>query len=138
MLQGYFDDDGRPMLEAVVKLHDYGIRAVPFVVDTGADSTVLSFQDAKEIGVDVTQLEGDPIAVKGMGGTAYLYLLKAILLFASERTQKGYEIDIGVPTESYGLFSLLGRDILNDWSIRYDHREDVLAFAIEGVGPRWP
>ena len=50
MLQGYFDDDGRPMLEAVVKLHDYGIRAVPFVVDTGADSTVLSFQDAKEIG----------------------------------------------------------------------------------------
>ena len=48
MLQGYFDVDGRPMLEAVVKLHDYGIRAVPFVVDTGADSTVLSFQDAKE------------------------------------------------------------------------------------------
>ena len=40
MLQGYFDDDGRPMLEAVVKLHDYRIRAVPFVVDTGADSTV--------------------------------------------------------------------------------------------------
>ena len=28
------------MLEAVVKLHDYGIRAVPFVVDTGADNTV--------------------------------------------------------------------------------------------------
>lgn len=38
MLQGYFDDDGRPMLEAVVKLHDYGIRAVPSVVDTGADN----------------------------------------------------------------------------------------------------
>ena len=43
-----------------------------------------------------------------------------------------------MPTENYGLFSLLGRDILNDWSIRYDYREDVLAFAIEGIGPRWP
>ena len=47
MLQGYFDDDGRPVLEAVVKLHGYGIRVVPFVVDTGADSTVLSYQDAR-------------------------------------------------------------------------------------------
>ena len=73
-----------------------------------------------------------------MGGTAYLYLLKATILFASERTQKSYEMDIGIPAENYGLFSLLGRDILNDWSIRYDHREDVLAFAIDGVGPRWP
>ena len=65
MLQRYFDGDRRPMLEAVVKLHDYGIRAVPFVVDTGSDNTV-SFQDAKEIGVDVTQLEDDTdtIAVK--------------------------------------------------------------------------
>lgn len=106
-------------------------------MDTGADSTVLSFQDAKEIGVDVTHLDDEPIAVKGMGGTAHLYLLKATILFASKRTQKSYEVEIGVPAENYGLFSLLGRDILNDWSIRYDRREDVLMFAIDGVGPRW-
>ena len=43
-------------------------------------------------------------------------------------------MDVGVP-EDYVLLSSLARDILNDWPIKSYHREDVLAFAIEGVGP---
>ena len=52
-----------------------------------------------------------------MGATLFLHLLDSP--FASERTQRNYEIEIGVPVKNYGLPSLLGRDILNKWSIRY-------------------
>ena len=69
------------MLSAVVKLHGYGVRPVPFLVDTGADTTILSFQDAKEIGLEVTLLKRAPTPAKGMGGTLSLHLVEATLLF---------------------------------------------------------
>ena len=129
------------MLSAVVKLHGYGVRPVPFLVDTGADTTILSFQDAKEIGLEVTLLKRAPTPAKGIGGTLSLHLVEATLLFASERTQKIYEMEIGIPAENYGLPSLLGRDILNEWSMRYRAGragDGTLEFSVDDAGPNWP
>ena len=136
MLYGYFED-GEPYLQAVVAIPGFPATTVTFMVDTGSASTILSSQDAKEIGIDVKTLVADPEPAKGAGGPFFLHTVDARILFASEQTQKICNLAIGIPDKDYRISSLLGRDILNVWSMRYRASDSTLEFSVDAAGPDW-
>ena len=116
MLQGRFGDTtGAPYLEARVSFPRLGIRGlISFLVDTGADGTVLMPMDSRKLGVDFHSLR-NPRTPEGIGGPANAFRELAVLSFSDRRYIYSYLIPVHiiVPTPHNIRFaSLLGRDIL--------------------------
>jgi hypothetical protein len=99
------------------------VRRLSFLVDTGAETTMIGVRDAIDLGVDFNQLQFGLGLVVGVGGVVNQFNERALLSFPdTSGTTYVFEryIDINAPaagTES--IPSLLGRDIINGWSIRY-------------------
>jgi len=125
MLAGRFGDTtGRPYIEAFVWIPSLRIMgAVSFLVDTGADSTVLMQLDAARLRVDFTRLKKTRINT-GIGGNSTDWIVPATLLFSEPRVKMyGYDITLTIAQPKLELEtcpSLLGRDILNNWRMVYD------------------
>jgi predicted aspartyl protease len=107
-----------------------------FLVDTGADSTVVMPRDAKSMGIDYLQLRGD-IASIGVGGTVHSFHEPALLVFVdSENVEYTYKLDIRFMEDtviSRQLPSLLGRDVLNRWRIVYDPEIEGLVASVRSA-----
>lgn len=66
MIVGEFDDDGRPRLTGRLLIERLGIQhEVWFLVDTGADSSVVHGKDAKAAGITTAALR-NPILHRGL------------------------------------------------------------------------
>ncbi|MCY4484135.1 MAG: retropepsin-like aspartic protease [Spirochaetaceae bacterium] len=134
-VQGFFDGTGRPRVEAVVVLPHLRTRGlVEFMVDTGADTTVLSRSDAESIGAKIDGLD-DPHDVGGIGGTMRMYSVPAAVCLSDGSNERSFDIPIGIPDkikDSAGyaeMPSLLGRDVINRSVMIYDSLRRKLEFV---------
>ena len=79
MITGRFGDtSGRPFIEARLYLPRLNLSGdVSFLLDTGADASILMPADARRLGVPFNQLEGDN-ECGGLGGTVHCFVERAL------------------------------------------------------------
>jgi len=106
----------RPYLEALVFLPRLNLSGgVSFLVDTGADQSVLMPTDALRLGVKYGSLH-PAHALSGIGGRCKSFIESAIIVFSDESKRElvVYEIEISIAERKAAhlhFASLLGRDV---------------------------
>ncbi len=138
MISGFFDESGRPRLYGLVRIPRMGVvYAVDFLVDTGADITVLHYPDVSFAGVDFDFLarESERDTCEGVGGSAEYFVEKAIidLLDDSDGDTLSYAVDLYIATPSQSEWqqaSLLGRNIIDLHDMTYSPRTSRLELAL--------
>ena len=124
-----------PYIESRVSLPRLDLHTnVSFLLDTGADSTVLCPSDAKLMQVDLAAITRRTTSL-GVGGEAENYVEKALVSFVDGRENLlyVYEIDLEIIEPCEGietLPSLLGRDIINKWGLRYSPLELIVEATV--------
>jgi hypothetical protein len=116
MLEGRFGDtSGAPYLEASILFPRLGIRGlVSFLVDTGADGTVLMPTDSRKLGIDFGALR-NPKRPEGIGGIARAFEEDAVLSLSDRRYLYSFRVPIHImepTTHNVRITSLMGRDII--------------------------
>ena len=97
MLIGRFREYDRPYLSAYISLsHPDWEGTVNFLVDTGADESVLSPRDAREIGVSFETLGNPNLSVGGLCGTAGAFKLPAELSFRDGERIVSYQMPLKI------------------------------------------
>lgn len=111
-----------PRLEAVAD--------VSFLVDTGADSSLLMPSDVMRLGISSEQVHTLRNHAHGIGGTVVISQEPAILVFAdTSGALYCYEIDISICSQKrFGLPSILGRDVMQNWRLSIDFLNDDFRF----------
>ena len=135
MLRGRFGDtSGRPYLEGRPILPRLNIRGdISFLVDTGADTSLLVPVDGMRLNIDYGQLSGDAERV-GIGGLSHNFVEPAGVVFSEpKRFLHAYYINLRIApydVEIIDLPSLLGRNILDRWRMTYDPQKKRLVFKV--------
>jgi gag-polyprotein putative aspartyl protease len=137
MLRGRFGyTTGRPYLAARVIFRRLDLSAdISFLVDTGADATILMPADAIRMQVPFDQLGGDR-QVSGIGGAMAVYSEPALIVFADTAVLHVYEITLDVMPPDPTILdapSLLGRDILDRWRMSYEPLKKELTFRVRSA-----
>ena len=133
MLIGRFGNtSGAPYLEARVSFPRFNLRGlVSFLVDTGADGTVLMPADSQKLGIDFRSLRNQTKS-RGIGGSVIGYGETAVLSFTDRRHIYHYllTVEISAPTTHNLRYpSLLGRDILKRWRCVVDASVNKVTFT---------
>lgn len=137
-LAGWFEGTpGAPYIYAEVDLPDLGIpETIPFLLDTGADTTVLMANDAARMGIDFRNMPPSPKLGSGVGGYIRIYHADANITFADRENLYVYRAELAIAEpgqHNRGLPSLLGRDILNRWRLRYDAPANALEAEVDSA-----
>lgn len=137
-LSGRFEGvAGAPYISAEVALPPLGTaRNIPFLLDTGADTTFLMADDAGQMGIDFGNLTLAPSLGRGVGGYIRLYQVSASITFAGRENLYVYRAELAIAepgAHNRGLPSLLGRDILNRWRLRYDAPANALEAEVHSA-----
>lgn len=105
---------------------------VNFIVDTGADESIISYADAVRIGIDFSILKERTMSY-GIGGGISAHLLKNVMLLFETDDPKNpvYPIKldrIEVLPEQSGLYlpSILGIDVLSKFSLHFDNKSKLM------------
>jgi hypothetical protein len=127
MLLGRFGDtSGRPHIEGRLSVPRIGISAdISFVIDTGSDYTVLMPLDAARISLDYSRL-GKEVDAVGIGGLSRDFVEDALIAFTDGIAVFIYETSLHIASPSVDIItipSILGRDIINRWSMVYCYPE---------------
>ena len=135
VIDGGFSLNGLPFVHARVSLPGLmppteTVLSVPFLVDTGASSTSLSPRDAQDLGLDLSRLNYSARSM-GIGGSSFSALADGIITLRGD----GFDfvcpvsIRIAQPTvHNMRLPSLLGRDVLRQFNMRYEAANGILQF----------
>lgn len=137
-LTGWFlDPHESPFIESRVSFPRLGVSAsVFFLVDTGADFSLLMPDDATNLGIDFAQLPPSTDTVGGVGSGVRIFREESVLRFADATSFYVYRTDLALadPNDSGpGIPSLLGRDILNRWLMRYEPPRNVLEAEVDSA-----
>lgn len=133
MIEGFFLPNGRPYVMALLVIDDLNVEGpVPFLVDTGAGSTVLHTADGVNLGLPLGQL-GSLRSARGVGGSRQYYTQDYTIVLGTEDVVREFDITIGIAPPgdtrvTNDLPSLLGRNVLNRLRMEYDHRSRHLRF----------
>lgn len=114
--------EGRPMVPVLIKCDLTGEwRETYFLVDTGADETLLHFHEALKLGLNIGRY--DPLDfVEGIGGGVRVYYKKGILVKIGHFPP--FLLTIGFsPDVMEGLRVLGRRTILNLFGIAFNDKE---------------
>ena len=129
MIRGFIGRRNAPYMRCRVVFPRFRLmRDIDFLMDTGADDTCLHPRDAISARIPFDRLE-DEVSSRGIGGGASYYRERAFLMFQDDAQMRIYDIQLHIakPTEGNQTFpSLLGRDIINRWSMLYDPTNDRL------------
>ncbi len=107
-----------------------------FLVDTGADETFLMPGDALTVGLDYSQLQNLDNSSRGAGGPIDSYHEDAWIAFSDGKTLYGYAIRLSILAFREDMLTvptLLGRDVLHRWGMRYRHSSGLLEFDIDST-----
>ena len=122
VLGRFGDSTGRPFLEGRLIIPRLGITAdISFLVDTGADISVLMPDDSVRIGLDFKDLPNST-SIGGVGGNANVFVEPAMVLLADAAAVHVFSINLGIMEEGAGRSptpSLLGRDVLDRCRMTY-------------------
>lgn len=123
-------ETGAPYIEAHISFPRLRLSGVLwFLIDTGADGTLLMPADSRKFGVDFHLLTNSTSS-QGIGGTASGYREAAVVSFSDRRYYiYSYVIsmEIALPLPHNTRFpSLLGRDILGQWRLIVDKPENEI------------
>ena len=135
MLRGRFGDTtGRPYIEGRLLLPRFRIRSdISFLVDTGADVSLLNPADGTRMGLDYARLTGN-VESLGTSGVSYNYVEPAFIVFSERgRFLHVYRINLEIAPYDRKLMelpSLLGRDILDQWKMTYNPSKKRLVFEV--------
>ena len=132
MIRGYFSTIGatrRPFLYCDFEiLGDPGVGpvSIEFLVDMGADRTLLSPIDADNIGIDVSKLKMGRRSV-GVGGEMSTRVVESRL------TTQGYStlLTLHIPEARLPIPSLLGRDFMANFGLFIEERTGRVFFFDE-------
>lgn len=131
MIFGRFGDtSGRPYIEGRFVLPSQSLFTnISFLMDTGADQTVIMPADAAKMGVDFDQIT-DRGRSAGVGGMVEDLMAPANLVFlGSSGKLYVYETPVRFMypnPEIADLPSLLGRDIIDCWRTVYSPEDNML------------
>ena len=137
------DTTGRPHVEGRLYVPRLDVQSdVLFMVDTGADETALLPDDCERIGLDYSALRPGAGPAVGIGGFSRSYTEQAVIVFREpNRMLHCYRVDLGIlePAEHLaGAPSLLGRDILKHWLMRYSPPTNRLTFRVASAHRQIP
>lgn len=136
MTTGYFQADGayrKPYIDIEVSFPDLGNRslAIAFLIDTGADSTILSpdvlVYIRNELGIEFFDLPVSGTPISGVGGYVRTRTIRATLTIGSYSTTMPVPIVEPPSGEPMNMPSLLGMDILQDFALFVESRSDRVA-----------
>lgn len=120
-------DDGvtRPIVRGELEAGEGLRHAVEFLVDIGADRTVLNAATVAEVGL--TPLEAEE-AVSGLGGVAATVMVETIIHLPRETGNTvAFRGQFTAVTEAAALeINILGRDILDLFAVIVDRPGDVV------------
>ena len=125
MIIGYFDLVGatlRPFIRCDISFPDYPDIApapIEFVVDTGADMTALSPDDAAGLGIQVAAL-GFGQRIGGVGSAFSTRVVESQITFQDFSTPHLLHI----PEVSHPMPSLLGRDFMRGFALFMEERTE--------------
>ena len=137
IIRGYFHQDRTPFIDVLLEIQDYKIRRkVSFLIDTGSPITILSERDARKLKLNFSKLKPANDNIMGLGGFAETYILNRVILHFFTKTSM-----IDVPLKELFVYknvakdedivnqipSLLGRDVLKEFSLTYDERDDNIS-----------
>ena len=132
MIQGRFDHQRRPYVQGRLLLPRLNIQGdIDFLVDTGADSTIIHPLDGQKLGIPFGELQSEIVSV-GIGGSHPYFPEDGLVLFEDDARLRQYrcEVLIGKPSGILNrLPSLLGRSLLNRWRMVYDPTDDLLTMT---------
>ncbi len=133
MLVGRFGNTSlAPFLEGRIIFPRLGVRGlVSFLVDTGADATIITPLDGRKLGIDYNDLQNPEIS-GGIGGPATTFAEQAILSFSDRRYVYSYLIPVCIlePKPHNRTYnSLLGRDILRSGHFVMDRKKQKVTFT---------
>ncbi len=137
-INGQFEElTGRPFVDGYLEFPRLGIQSrVFFLLDTGADNSVLMPSDAASMGVSFGTLSPAEGTAHGIGGQALYHREPALLLFPGDDSLYLYDFDLEVAeptTHNRELPSLLGRDIVDRWLLRYEKPRDLLEAEVDSA-----
>ena len=123
MIRGYFSEsDGinRPFIRCLVDFPstpNARVIAPEFLIDTGADRSLLSPRDAIGIGLDFSILGRGPTS-RGVGGETPTLLVESMIYVG------GYTIPLtlSIPEAQRPIPSVLGRDFLANFALFMEER----------------
>lgn len=138
MLRGYFNEQtGRPQIDSHIEIYELHIGGpISFLIDTGADRTVLMPSDALRMGLDYSLLAQEhqsTSAMRGIGGAARFFSRKAVIIIDNSDDIFIDQINIEILQpenlqDTEGIPSLLGRDVLKNWRMDYWPTNQKLTF----------
>ena len=105
------------------------IGDIPFVVDTGAERSLLGYDHADEIGVDYDLCRRPDASIGGIGGDLDVYDEEARLTFrTSDGSTLTYETTLQLASRAgIGIPSLLGLDVLRGFRMVFDWNRSEVA-----------
>ncbi|MCY4625202.1 MAG: aspartyl protease family protein [Chloroflexi bacterium] len=146
MPTGHFDEGEAPRIGGRLSIPSLTISGhIDFLVDTGADNTVLFIDDGDRLGLPYNKLPPPTPGARGVGGPAAVSIVEATVSLWDIVQENGidhfqeYPLSIRLlimlhnedeekEKAMQGVASLLGRDVLNHWAISYDAPTNVLTF----------
>ena len=138
MIEGRFGNtSGRPYVEGRLYLPRFDLAGdISFLVDTGADASLVNPGDALRIGVDIARLGGQAELV-GLGGSIACFVEPVWVVFSGrDGAIYVYRLDMEIAPprpDTHSLPSLLGRDVLDRWRMVYDPGGRALEFAVRSA-----
>jgi hypothetical protein len=103
-------------------------KDVDFLIDTGADRSLLSLSDARDLGIDAGALPAHRSV--GVGGPAAMGLIRATLVFGRREIGALVRVlvsgDPGQRAVQERIPSVLGRDVLAHFEVYIEERRDLV------------
>ena len=129
VISGSFSEDGpvrRPYLRCRIELpagYPASSEEFEFLVDTGADVTTLSPDDAVKIGLDISSLDFGRTS-RGVGGAVTTRVIESNLLV------QGYSVPLTLQILEFQqpIPSVLGRDFMSHFALFMEERRGLVLF----------
>jgi hypothetical protein len=124
----------RPVVNCFLSIPSMHVHdTVAFMMDTGADSSLLMPGDGIRLGIDYRNLVFEHVAV-GIGGECKEHPTGAIIMVSDGTTVYAHRRGIGIAekrAETMGFPSILGMDVMRGWEILLNYPENSVQIIVK-------